>query len=277
MDASLYVNKGKCLPSVGKWWNSSRGGQCQSLLGMWVCNSRAVQGLISLSLPWIGQDKLAVEPLNSLWIQCVRAGKCLESLNLLAERVGKPLAGGNGNWQQVGRGEVRKSLPFLVEPLMLDIPGSENLPFSVLQRPGRDFSEIFMRGFSELPTFGFAAWQVLASLKLNQFSCMLDAVSSLCTRPWDLQLWVCHLKFQLPNKVTARSRAPDSFCSSCVLCRVFTAPVAFQFPSRWAQVCRWLWLLRMRLMKDLCNQFLVKDVKIQNNCKRDEIEKGIIN
>lgn len=72
-----------------------------------------MQGLISLSLPWIRKDKLAVEPLNSpVNPACQGWEICLGSLNLLAERVGKPLAGGNGNCQQVGRVEVKNLSSF---------------------------------------------------------------------------------------------------------------------------------------------------------------------
>lgn len=87
-----------------------------------------MQGLIALSLPWIGKDKFAVEPLNSpVNPLCQGWEICLGSLNLLAERVGKPLTEGNGKCQQVGRGEVRKSFPFMLKSLMLDAPGGENL------------------------------------------------------------------------------------------------------------------------------------------------------
>lgn len=66
-----------------------------------------MQGL-ALSLPWIRKDELAVEPLkSSVNPVCQGWEISLGSLNLLAERVGKPLAGWSGNGQQVGRGEVR--------------------------------------------------------------------------------------------------------------------------------------------------------------------------
>lgn len=142
-----------------------------------MCNSRAVQGLIPLSLPWIRKDELAVQPLNSpVNPVCQSWEICLGSLNLLAERVGKPLAGGNGNGQQVGRGEVRKSFPFLLEPFMLDIRGGENLPYlcPANARKGllRDFQEGFFRIIQSwvcsMASFGFSQ---VKSVQLHSGCC----------------------------------------------------------------------------------------------------------
>lgn len=69
---------------------------------------------------------------------CRGGGIYLGSLNLLAERVGKPLAG-----EHVGRGEMRKSLPSLFEPFNVKCcRGVRSCPVSVLQMPGREFSEV---------------------------------------------------------------------------------------------------------------------------------------
>lgn len=103
MDASLYVNKGKCLPS--------QCGQIMEFLSGWAVSepagnvsvqqqSHARTDFSLIALDWTGQTcyRAFEQPVNPVCQGWEISGE----LNLLAERVGKPLAGGNGNYQQGG-------------------------------------------------------------------------------------------------------------------------------------------------------------------------------
>lgn len=111
MDARLYVNKGKCLPS--------RCGQMMEFLSGWAVSDLA--GTVSVQQQSYAKTDFSLVALDWKGQTCCTAFEqpCDSSVSGLgnlsgerkpsAERVGKPLAGGNGNCQQVGKGEVRKS------------------------------------------------------------------------------------------------------------------------------------------------------------------------
>lgn len=111
MDARLYVNKDKCLPS--------RCGQMMEFLSGWAVSEPA--GNVSVQQQSYARTDFSLVALDWKGQTCCRAFEqpCESSVSGLgnqsgelkpsAEKVQKPLVGGNGNYQQVGRGEVRMS------------------------------------------------------------------------------------------------------------------------------------------------------------------------